>query len=116
MERALAYLPTPLYYEERVYSCSEQGIATCLNANTGEQIWQQRLGGNFSASPVCAGAYLYCTSNDGTVYVLATGDSFELVAKNPLGEGTQATPAIANNRIYFRTLRHVMAIRGIATQ
>jgi hypothetical protein len=116
MERAVAYLPTPLYYEARVYCCSEQGIATCLKAETGEQVWQQRLGGNFSGSPVCTGKYLYCPSNDGTVYVLATGDTFELVAKSPLGEGTQATPAIANNRIYFRTLRHVLAIPGVAGQ
>jgi outer membrane protein assembly factor BamB len=116
MERAVAYLPTPLYYEGRVYCCSELGIATCLNAQTGEQIWQHRLGGNFSGSPVCAGKYLYCTSNDGTVYVLAKGDSFELIAKNSLGESTQATPAIANNHIYFRTLRHVLAIGGMATQ
>lgn len=116
MERAVAYLPTPLYRDGRIYSCSEQGIATCLKAETGEQVWQQRLGGNFSGSPVCAGKYLYIPSNDGTVYVLATGDTFELVAKNPLGEATQATPAIAHNRIYFRTLRHVLAIRGVAGQ
>jgi outer membrane protein assembly factor BamB len=116
MERAVAYLPTPLYREGRVYCCSELGIATCLNAETGAQVWQQRLGGNFSASPVCAGKYLYCTSNDGTVYVLARSDSYELIAKNPLAEGTQATPAIANNRIYYRTLRHVLAIDGQPTQ
>jgi outer membrane protein assembly factor BamB len=116
MERAVAYLPTPLYHEGRVYCCSEQGIATCLKAETGEQVWQQRLGGNFSASPVCTGKYLYCPSNDGTVYVLATGDAFELVAKSPLGEGTQATPAIAHGQIVFRTLRPVVAIRGGADQ
>jgi outer membrane protein assembly factor BamB len=110
MERAVAYLPTPLYYKDRVYCCSELGIATCLNAETGEQVWQQRLGGNFSASPVCTGRYLYCTSNDGTVYVLSTGDKYELIAKNPLGEGTQATPAIGQDRLYFRTLRHVLAL------
>ncbi len=110
MERAVAYLPTPLYYEGRVYCCSELGIATCLTAETGETIWQQRLGGNFSGSPVCSGKYLYCSSNDGTVYVLATGDKYELIAKNPLGEGTQATPAIGHNRIYFRTHGHVLAV------
>jgi outer membrane protein assembly factor BamB len=112
MERAVAYLPTPLYLDGRVYVCSEQGIATCLNASTGEQLWQHRLGGNFSGSPVSTGTYLYCPSNDGTVYVLKTGEDFELVSKNPLGEFTQATPAIGNDCLYFRTLKHVLAVRG----
>jgi outer membrane protein assembly factor BamB len=112
LERAVAYLPTPLFYDGRVYCCSELGIATCLDAVTGKQIWQQRLGGNFSSSPVCTGEHLYCTSNDGTVHVLATGDTYNLVAKNRIGEATQATPAMGYDRIYFRTLGHVVAVGG----
>ena len=102
MERAVAYLPTPLYYKSRVYCCSELGIATCLDSTTGKQMWQQRLGGNFSGSPVCSGNYLYCTSNEGTVHVLAIGDAYELLAKNPLGEATQATPAIGHGSTFAR--------------
>jgi len=116
VEQAVAYLPTPLYFQRRVYCCSEQGIATCLQAETGEQVWQRRLGGNFSGSPVCTGKHLYCPSNDGTVYVLAAGDAYELIAKNPLGEATQATPAIAHDRLYFRTLGHVLAVGAPASR
>lgn len=112
LERSVSYLPTPLYYRRRVYCCSEQGIATCLKADTGEQVWQERLGGNFSSSPVCTGDYLYCCSNDGTVYVLATGDKYQLIAKNPLLEPTQATPALGPSHIYFRTRGHVLAVGG----
>jgi hypothetical protein len=44
------------------------------------------------------------------------GDVFQFAAKNPLGEATQATPAIAHGRMYFRTLRHVLAIGGVKAQ
>ena len=47
MERAVAYLPTPLYYKSRVYCCSELGIATCLDSTTGKQIWPAALGRQF---------------------------------------------------------------------
>src|SRR5262249_12535296 len=89
LERAVSYLPTPLVKGELVFLCSEQGMATCLEAATGKLVWQERLNANFSASPVCAGEHLYCVSDDGEVVVLKATSQFELVARNPLGEATQ---------------------------
>lgn len=77
---------------DRVYLCSEQGYATCLETATGKQIWQERLAGTFSALPVCAGNNIYCVSDKGDVFVLAAKDEFEQLARVPLGEPTQATP------------------------
>jgi hypothetical protein len=73
-------------------------------------IWQERVDGEFSASPVCAGEAIYCTSNSGDVYVFRTGDKFHQLARNGLGEPTQCTPAIAGDRIIFRTTGHLLAI------
>jgi outer membrane protein assembly factor BamB len=96
----------------RIYLCSEVGIATCLDAATGKQIWQERLSNNFSASPVSAGNQIYCVANDGTVYVLAAADQFRLLGRSSLGEATQSTPAIAGGTIYFRTPGHLFALGG----
>lgn len=110
LEKAVAYLPTPLVKDERVFLCSELGMASCLELKTGALLWQERLPGSFSASPVCAGSHLYCVSNDGEVFVVEAADKFKLVARSPLGEATQSTPAIAGGRIFFRTEKHLIAV------
>lgn len=110
LEKAVAYLPTPLVKGEHVFLCSELGIASCLEAATGKVLWQERLGGVFSASPICVGDRIYCVSNDGEVVVLAASDKFAVLARNPLGEVTQATPAAANRQIYFRTRSNLIAL------
>lgn len=112
LERAVSYLPTPLFKDGRVFLCSEQGMATCLNAATGQVVWQERVGGAFSASPVCADDKIYCVSNEGNVLVLAASDKFAVLGRSELGEPTQSTPAVARGRIYFRTQGHLSALGG----
>jgi outer membrane protein assembly factor BamB len=112
LERAVSYLPTPLVKGDLVFLCSERGIATCLRAATGKVVWQERIDGEFSASPVCDGQRLYCVSNDGDVFVLAASEHFQLLARNALGEPTQSTPALAGGRLYFRTQSHLICLGG----
>jgi len=111
-EKAVSYLPTPLVKDDLVFLCSEKGVATCLKAKSGKEVWQERLNRDFSASPVCGGEHLYCVSDDGEVLVLKAGDKYELVGRHALGEPTQATPAIAGGRIYFRTEGHLISVGG----
>ncbi len=111
-DRAVSYMPTPLVKGERIYLCSELGIATCLESATGKEIWQERLPGNFSASPVCAGEHIYCVANNGDVFVLQAGDTYRLLGKSALREPTQATPAIAGGRIFFRTEKSLISLGG----
>ena len=66
-------------------------------------------GGSFSASPVAADGKLYCTSEDGDVFVVKAGPTYELLAKNPMGEVIMATPAISDGLIIFRGLKDVFA-------
>lgn len=112
LEREVAYLPTPLVKDGLVFLCSEKGIATCLKADTGEQLWQERIGGNYYASPVCAGDKLFCLSDEGTMNVLAASDSFAHLGRIRLDEPTQATPAIAAGRMFVRTERHLIGVMG----
>ena len=69
--------------------------------------------GGFFGSPVCAGGKLYCVSKRGEVVVVsATADAFELLGRNELGEASDATPAVANGRMYLRTLSHLIVPEG----
>jgi outer membrane protein assembly factor BamB len=110
VEKAVSYLGTPLVKGRWVFLFSEKGIGTCLEASTGKVLWQERLDGNFSSSAVCAGEHIYCPADNGEVVVIAAKDTYRLLARNPLGEATQATPAIARGRLFFRTSGHLLCI------
>ncbi|MBW3539207.1 MAG: PQQ-binding-like beta-propeller repeat protein [Planctomycetes bacterium] len=112
IERAVPHIPTPLVYGTRAYLWSDAGIVTCVAAATGETVWQKRLGGNFFGSPVCVGGRLYCVNDAGEVVVLATGDSFEELTRNSLGEPSHATPAVADGVMYLRTEGRLFSLGG----
>lgn len=102
-KKGVAYVPSPLHHAGRLYVVSDTGVITSFDAATGREVWSERLGGAFTSSPVLVGELLYVTSEQGKTHVLRTGDKFEQVAVNDLGEGVLATPAVAGGRIYLRT-------------
>ena len=112
IRRQAPYVPCPVAKDGLLYLWSDKGIVTCVRAATGEQIWQQRVGGNYSGSPIIAGDHLYCIDEDGVVVVLAAAEEFKLLGKNPLGEGSRSTPAVADHRLYLRTFSHLVSIGG----
>jgi outer membrane protein assembly factor BamB len=88
------------------------GIVTCIDAPTGKIHWRERIGGIFYGSPIRVGDRIYCISLDGDVVVIAASPEYKLLARNPLGEASQATPAIADGKMYLRTLSHLISIGG----
>ncbi len=107
-----AYVPTPVAKGNLVFICNDKGIFTCLDGSSGKVKWRERVGGNFSSSPVRAGDRIYSVSADGEVIVLAASDKYELLARNPLNETCRSTPAIAGGRMYVRTESHLYSIGG----
>ena len=106
------YVPTPVAYKNWLFLISDGGIAICVDVKTGQVVWQKRVGGTFYSSIVCVDGKLYCTSTDGEVIVLAATDTYELLARNPLGETSHSTPAVAGGRLYLRTVNHLMCVGG----
>jgi outer membrane protein assembly factor BamB len=100
--RAVPDVPSPVYHAGRLYAVTDSGQAVCLEAASGEILWQQRLGGSFSASPVLANGLLYAVNESGTTYVFKAGPKFEQVAKNVLPEPVFATPAVAGRQLFVR--------------
>jgi outer membrane protein assembly factor BamB len=86
-----------------VYSISDDGIAMCVEAETGDVVYRKRIGGNFSSSPLLAGEHLYFTSEQWVTTVIKAGRDFELVAENDLGERTLASLAVIDDSILLRT-------------
>ena len=108
-----AYMQTPLVYGDLLYVCKDNGVLSVFDVKTGQRHFQARLADGrtgFSASPVASDGRVYFTSEEGDVYVIKAGTTFEQVAVNPLGEVAMATPAISGGVMFFRTRHHLVAI------
>ena len=107
------YMPTPLAYGDQLYTLANQGLFDAYTIAGGAEVYRQRLphaGSGFSASPVASDGRLFVSSEDGDVFVVKAGPSFELLAKNAMSEPIMATPAIAGSLLIVRTEKQLVAI------
>ena len=101
---------SPIYVKPYLYAVTDGGIATCYNPTNGESVWQERVGGNFSASPVYADGRIYFLNEAGETIVIAAGPEFKILAKNPLGAKCQASMAVANKRLFIRSDKNLFCV------
>ncbi|HVX60840.1 MAG TPA: PQQ-binding-like beta-propeller repeat protein [Pirellulales bacterium] len=102
--------PSPLLIGEELYFVSDRGVAVCADAKTGEQHWQKRLPGNYSASPLAADGRIYFTNETGETTVIAPGKEFKSLASNLVDGRTLASLAVSGKAIYLRTDTHLYRI------
>ena len=107
LAKGAPHTPSMLLVGDELYMVSDGGIASCVEAKTGEVIWTERIGGGHSASPIYADGKLYFSNEAGVVTVLAVGKKFTVLAKNDLGERTLASPAVADGALFIRTAGHL---------
>jgi outer membrane protein assembly factor BamB len=93
---------SPIYYRGWVYYLTPVALV-CMRASDGEEQWRQRVAGPFDASPVIAGGRLYAVNNRGRTTVVALGERPRVLARNDLDDAIQATPALADRCLYFRS-------------
>jgi outer membrane protein assembly factor BamB len=98
----VSMMPSFLYADGLLFCVKETGIAVCLDAADGKVLWQERLGGTFSASPVLAEGRIYCLAEDGATVVFAAAREYKELARNPLEGLCQASPAFSGGRIFIR--------------
>ncbi len=97
------YVPSMVIRDGYLYVTFDDGIAGCINAATGEEVWKKRLGGTFSSSPVLVGDHVYATNEDGETFIFeASPEKYRSAGTNKLGESVFATPAIVGGKIYTR--------------
>jgi len=107
---AVPHRSSQLLIGDRFFMVDDKGIATCLNAHTGDEIWKKRLRGEFWSSPIFADPYIYYSNKDGQTYVVKAADEFEQVAVNQLDSGINASPAVAEKSLIIRTFTHLYRI------
>jgi outer membrane protein assembly factor BamB len=113
-DKAGPYVPSPILYGDRLYFCkSSDGIVSCLDATTGEPMFnQERIPGlrNLYSSPVGAAGKVYFTGRDGVTVVIRHADVVEVLATNELGEPVDASPAIVGDEMFIRSDKHLYCI------
>jgi outer membrane protein assembly factor BamB len=110
LKKAVPHNPSPLVVGDELYIVSDKGILTALNAKTGEEVWQERIGGNYSASPIFADGRIYILDEEGKCLVIAPGKEFKELAVNQLEGRTLAGLSVAGKSIFLRTDTHLYRI------
>jgi outer membrane protein assembly factor BamB len=110
LRRGVPYIASPLLVGDELFVVNDNGILTCLDARTGATYWQQRLGGNYSASPVYADGRIYFQSEEGVTTVIAPGREFRRLASNQLDGSMQASMAVSGGSLLIRTDTHLYRI------
>ena len=116
IQRGAPLCTTPLVKDPFIFLWSDSGIVTCADVRTGQIHWQKRVGGTFYASPIWVNGYLYNVSTTGRVVVLAANATYKLVARNELGDPSQATPAVAGGVMYLRSVSKLFSLGGKAVR
>jgi outer membrane protein assembly factor BamB len=103
VKKAAAKKPSLLLVDDVIYMINDGGILSAIDAKTGQEIWSERIEGNYSASPIFANGHAYFFSEEGKATVIAPGREFKKVAENKLASGFMASPAVTDNALILRT-------------
>jgi outer membrane protein assembly factor BamB len=102
--------PSLLAVSAEIYSVSDKGFVTCLDARSGNLNWTKRMEGTFSASPVFAEGRIYLQSEAGKGFVIGAGKTFKLISEDDLGERSLASDAVIDGALFIRTEHHLWKI------
>jgi outer membrane protein assembly factor BamB len=110
LKRSVPNKPSILFHDGLITMIDDGGIASCVDAKTGEVIWTHRIQGNYSAAPIFATGKIYVCSEEGKVTVFAAGREFQELATNQFDDGFMASPAVADNALILRSKTHVYRV------
>ena len=110
LDKGVAKTASPVIVDDLLYMARDDGVVTCLEVATGQQVWSERIGGTCAASPIYADGRLYFANKQGKTAVLKPGRTFEVLATNTLETGCMASPAVAGKALFWRTITHLYRI------
>jgi outer membrane protein assembly factor BamB len=114
-EKGTAYVPSPIALGGYLYLMTDRGLITCLDALTGEVVYEggrPPVPATFFASLVAYGDRLLMTSDEGDTFIIKAGPQHEVIRTNPIGEPVYASLALAQGTIFIRGEQHLFAVRG----
>lgn len=112
--RGAPRLVSPVIVGDLLFLLGEGGVIRCVEAATGNEVWQERVGGEYYASLLYGDGNVYCFSQEGKSTVLKAGRAFEVRATNTLDDGFMASPAVAGKALILRTKKNLYRIEADA--
>ncbi len=112
-KRNVPKLPSLLFAKDLLFMIDDGGVAGCLDPKTGAEIWRERVGGNYSASPLFADGKIYVFSQEGKTTIFEASRAFRPLATNELSDGFMASPAVAGKALILRTKSALYRIESV---
>jgi outer membrane protein assembly factor BamB len=112
LKRGVPNKPSLLLIGDLIYMVNDAGIATCVDAKTGQIVWQSRVEGNYSASPIYADGKIWLFSEEGKTTVLQPGREFRVLASSQLDDGFMGSAAAVDRALYVRTKKHLYRLES----
>jgi outer membrane protein assembly factor BamB len=113
-KRAVPSRASILLVGELLFMVDDRGVAACLDAKSGAEHWRERIGGDYSASPIHARGRVYFFNEQGQTTVIEAAPRFRPLAVNQLEAGFMASPAVSGDALYLRTRTHLYRIENRA--
>jgi outer membrane protein assembly factor BamB len=104
------YVSSLVHYQGILYMSTDNGIVSAVDAKNGERLWQERVGGTFSASPIAGDGKVYFVSEGGETIVIKAGRTLELIARNELDGHFVASPAAGGGKVFLRADDRLFAV------
>ena len=108
-KKGAVYVPSPIIAGDYLYTTMTNGTVHCIEVTTGNTLWEESLGKQYS-SPILADGLVYMPNDEGVITVIKPGPTFDVLAKNSIGERMNASPAISNGKIFLRGASHIFCI------
>ncbi|MSQ93494.1 MAG: serine/threonine protein kinase [Gemmataceae bacterium] len=101
---------SPVFANGLVFLANNIGAVTCIDAETGKEVWKERLGEAFRATPLVAEGRIYFFTKEGKAIIVDASREFNVVSRADLGEDLMASPAAAHGSLFIRTREHLYRI------
>lgn len=111
-KRSVPKKPSLLLHDGLVFGIEDSGIASCWDAQSGQMLWNERVGGDYSAAPILADGRIYCFNEQGKTAVIAAAREFKLIAQNTLGDGFMASPSVIGDALVVRSRTHLYRLEN----
>jgi outer membrane protein assembly factor BamB len=110
--RGGARRPSLLLVDQWLFMLDSGGVAACLEAKTGKELWRERLSGSYSASPICVDGKIYFFDENGKATIIEAAPEYKVLAVNHLDDGLMASPAVSGHALYLRTKESLYRIEA----
>ena len=110
LKRSVPNKPSLIYHDDSVYMIHDGGVASCVDLESGKPVWQERVGGNYSASPLFHDGKIYFFSEEGKTSIINASRDFEVLQTNQLDDGFMASPAVVGSSLILRTKTHLYRV------